>query len=69
MSGYAKDHRLIPEGVEYLTTVEVARYLGMHPGSVSNWRLWDEGPPFVRFGRLVRYPKSALMDWAMREGR
>jgi excisionase family DNA binding protein len=48
----------------YLTTQEAAAYLRLSPNTLAQWRCWDRGPAFVRFGRAVRYRKADLDAWA-----
>lgn len=48
-----------------LTTREAAELLGVHPGTLENWRAAGEGPPWLRLrARLVRYSEKALEQWA-----
>jgi len=52
---------------ELLTPEEVADLLKVHPGTLENWRVRGEGPPFVKLGNkrrsAVRYRRSAVEDW------
>ncbi|MES2355579.1 MAG: helix-turn-helix domain-containing protein [Pseudomonadota bacterium] len=32
-----------------------ARYLGISPGTLNNWRAKGEGPKVTHMGRLIRY--------------
>ncbi|HKY46165.1 MAG TPA: hypothetical protein VJM50_23945 [Pyrinomonadaceae bacterium] len=32
-------------------------------GTLSNWRSQGRGPSFVKFGRSVRYPIQAVIDY------
>lgn len=43
------------EADNLLSAVQAAKRLGIHPGTLANWRAWGLGPKFVRIGRLVRY--------------
>lgn len=47
----------------YLKTNEVAKLLDIQPQTLAIWRLRKQGPPFVKLGRSVRYPESALQQW------
>jgi excisionase family DNA binding protein len=38
-----------------LTEQQVAARLGLSVATLRAWRLKGKGPPFVRFGRAVRY--------------
>lgn len=66
MSSYRADEATIPtdDGRTYLTTVEAAQYLSLHPGTLSNWRGKNEGPAFVKFGQSVRYTLTEIATWA-----
>ena len=39
----------------YASTLEAAARLGLSPRTLDRWRAAGEGPPFHRFGGLVRY--------------
>lgn len=46
-----------------LTTEQAARLLGVHPGTLSNWRLRQQGPAFVRVGSRIRYRLADVESW------
>ena len=46
-----------------LTTAEVAKALGVHPSTVSQWRHFGLGPKFVRDGRRVHYRTSDVAEY------
>jgi hypothetical protein len=43
-----------------LNTREAAKYLGLAPQTLVNWRARGRGPAFIRFSRSVFYSKSDL---------
>jgi predicted DNA-binding transcriptional regulator AlpA len=47
----------------YLTTEEAAKILGMHPGTLKNWRSQGLGPKFCKPQGAVRYRLSDIDDW------
>ena len=47
-------------GSELLDEQAAGRYLGLAPGTLSQWRSRGKGPTFVRLGRFVRYTRSDL---------
>lgn len=55
-----------------MTTAEAARYLNLSPVTLRCYRSGhaEHGPPFVRFGREIRYVPESLRLWiAERERR
>lgn len=48
---------------QILTTEQAAKRLGFEPGTLDQWRWRGCGPPFVKFGRWVRYRSDDLDDW------
>ena len=52
-----------PEGL--FSTEHAARYLGISPRTLNNWRCLGggKGPAFVRVGRAVRYDVRTLDAW------
>lgn len=49
---------------EFFTTARAAEYLGLSHNTLSAWRKTDQGPPYVRLGRAVRYRRADLDAWA-----
>ena len=49
-----------------LTTDQVAKYLGVSREAVEKWRRENNGPEFIKIGRLVRYRVSAVSSWLNR---
>ncbi|EAR22873.1 helix-turn-helix transcriptional regulator [Nitrococcus mobilis] len=52
----------------FLTEVEAAELLGLSKNTLRAWRVsgrphGDPPPPFVKWGRAVRYPLSDLLVW------
>ena len=43
-----------------LNNEEAARYLGLKAATLNKWRVYGEGPPFIKVGRLVRYRRADL---------
>jgi len=49
--------------VVLLDQKEAAKILKKSPAWMERSR-WDgSGPPFLKIGRAVRYPKDALLEW------
>ena len=55
------DRRQVPDLL--LTQDAVADHLGICARTLERWRMTGEGPTFVKIGRAVRYPESALTEW------
>jgi predicted DNA-binding transcriptional regulator AlpA len=47
----------------WLTEHDVARVLGLSVKTMSNWRNRDQGPPYVKLNRAVRYRRTDLDAW------
>ena len=47
-----------------LTSREVAQLLRVSQGTLYRWRLYGEGPPYVRVGSRPRYPLGGLRRYA-----
>lgn len=45
---------------DHLNNQEAAQYLGLKAATLNKWRVYGEGPPFIKVGRLVRYRRSDL---------
>jgi predicted DNA-binding transcriptional regulator AlpA len=48
----------------YLDTPAAALYLSLSASQLEQQRAAGKGPPFVRFGRSVRYRREDLDRWA-----
>jgi predicted DNA-binding transcriptional regulator AlpA len=49
----------------FITAQELGRQLGVSEASLARWRLWGQGPPFLRLTgqRVVRYAKRDVAEW------
>lgn len=48
----------------YITTEQAAAYLGLRPGTLEDWRLKRQGPPWVQVTHgWVRYDLQVLEGW------
>jgi hypothetical protein len=47
-----------------LTTDEAERHLELKPGTLARLRKRQEGPPFIRYGRAIRYATHHLDAYA-----
>jgi hypothetical protein len=54
---------------DFLAVPEASRHpekFGMPPiaiGTLNKWRVVGGGPPFMRFGRRIVYPRQAYEEW------
>jgi len=49
---------------EYLTPPQAAEFLGVSVGTLEVWRCTKRyAIPYLKCGRLVRYKRSALVEW------
>ncbi|WP_370867716.1 helix-turn-helix domain-containing protein [Brevundimonas sp.] len=47
-----------------MTTKEAGRFLRLSHRTLEDWRLTGQGPPFRKWGRLVRYHVGDLKAFA-----
>lgn len=48
---------------KYLTTKEVSSYLSLSASTLIAYRANEEGPPYKKIGRLVRYDIQEVEKW------
>lgn len=44
-------------------TDEAARYLGMARSTLEKWRVYGNGPPFMKIGNRITYQIRDLESW------
>ena len=49
---------------EFLSSDDVANFLGLSPRTLERFRLEGRGPAYFKFGRIVRYRKAETLKWA-----
>ena len=54
---------------QLLTEQQLATRWGISPKTLRNTRVTGSAVPFVRIGRLIRYPLSAVLDYERRQTR
>ena len=60
----AKDgltNQLQPDAL--LTDEQLTAMLQLGPGTLAQWRFRQEGPPYTRVGRLIRYRWRDVQVW------
>lgn len=60
MSLAVRNHQPDLTKKDRLNNKEAAQYLGLKAATLNKWRVYGEGPPFIKVGRLVRYRRSDL---------
>lgn len=58
-----KSAREPKSGERLLTPEETADFLRVSLSWLAKARMRGDGPPFVKIGRSIRYPESALHQW------
>jgi predicted DNA-binding transcriptional regulator AlpA len=46
-----------------LTEVEIADFLKLSTRTLQSWRVKNDGPPFIRVGRAIRYRLRDVVRW------
>jgi hypothetical protein len=52
-----------PDRPRLLTAKEAAYHLNISENGLAKHRLQGDGPPFIKFGRRIRYGMDALDNW------
>jgi excisionase family DNA binding protein len=65
----ATGNQLEPGLPAYLTPAQVAELLQVSEKTVSRWHLEDASMPCIKRGKVVRFPRAALMEWLARQDR
>jgi hypothetical protein len=47
----------------FMSSQETARYVGVAPQTLANWRYLGRGPRFYRVGQLVKYDLRDVDSW------
>jgi Helix-turn-helix domain len=48
---------------DYLPEGDAAKAIGRSHRTLRNWRRTRAGPPFVKIGNLILYPRGGFRDW------
>lgn len=48
---------------EYLISAEVAEKLRVTTKALTYWRATNQGPPSVKIGSSIRYPRAEFEQW------
>ena len=51
------------KAIVLLTPPEAAQLLRVSVSWLAKARMRDDGPPFIRIGRSIRYSRAALIEW------
>src|ERR1022692_5049716 len=54
---------VLPTGNRFLDERAVAELLGVSVALLRKWRLFRNGPPYHKVGRLVRYSSKEVLEW------
>ncbi len=46
-----------------LLTEEAAPLVGKSPSTLKRWRMRPGGPPYLKVGGCILYPRGELMKW------
>jgi len=49
----------------YLTEKKTSKRIDMSPSALRKWRRQGFGPPYIKIGRLIRYPVVELDNWLL----
>jgi len=46
-----------------MNTNDVARFIGLGPQTLINWRCQHKGPAWLKYGNIVRYTRADVLEW------
>ena len=49
---------------DFMSSDDTAQILGLSPRTLERFRLEGRGPSYFKFGRVVRYRRSTILEWA-----
>ena len=64
-----EEEKEMNDTTHYMSTRQVAAYLGLSPRTLESYRCRGGGPPFHVFGSVVRYLLSDVVKWASKRRR
>jgi hypothetical protein len=53
----------VPSDAEWLTPAQLAVLWQTTERTLRNWRAAGKGPPFVKHGNTIRYPRNSLNEF------
>lgn len=62
------DRPPLPTTGDYESEAELSERCGISARTLQGWRLKGSGPPFVRAGKRVLYPRHSTDKWFFRAG-
>lgn len=49
--------------IKLLTPNEAAKFLKVSLSWLAKARMRGDGPPYIKFGKSIRYSEAALLEW------
>ena len=49
--------------MKLLSSKQAAEFLGISSGTLENWRINKYGPPYMKYGNLVKYDEEDIVQW------
>jgi excisionase family DNA binding protein len=65
---FAPPHERSTQAI-FLSPNQAADHLQVSKVTLARWRIEGHGPPFAKFGRVVRYDRAELLAWARSQTR
>jgi len=53
----------ISNPLDRLSIQEAANYIGVKPSTLAAWRMYNEGPDFIKIGKKIFYTAGVLNDF------
>lgn len=58
-----REDNVIRLGVEIVTEKKLAEMLDVSETTLTYWRSRQEGPPFIKMGKFIRYDMQDVRAW------
>ena len=60
---HTQSHRDLPDGLELVSSKDVASLLGVTTHTLNRWSRLGKGPPRIKVGRKAVYRRASLIAW------
>ena len=48
---------------QWMRATETAKHINVREQTLAKWRMLNEGPPYAKVGRAIRYSRARVDEW------